>query len=56
MKQNGATLLLFLLLSLSVSLASSNFIREKEEEVKDVQEEEVDEAKEAEEKCMSIWL
>ena len=55
MKQNGATLLLFLLLSLSVSLASSNFIREKEEEVKDVLEEKVEEAKEAEEKVRKFW-
>ena len=53
MKQNGATLLLFLLLS--VRFASSNFIREKEEEVKDVLEEKVEEAKEAEEKVRKFW-
>ena len=51
MKQNGSTLLLFLLLSLTVRLASSNFIREKEDVVEEVEEE----MEEAEEKVEKFW-
>ena len=51
MKQNGSTLLLFTLLSLTVRLASSNFIREKEDVVEEVEEE----VEEAEEKVEKFW-
>ena len=51
MKQNGSTLLLFLLLSLTARLVSPNFIREKEDEVEEVEEE----VEEAEEKVEKFW-
>ena len=46
MKQNGSTLLLYTLLSLTVRLASPNFIREKDVVVEDVVEDVVEEAEE----------
>ena len=52
MKQNGSTLLLYTLLSLTVRLASPNFIREKEVVVEDVVEDVVEEA---EEKVEKFW-
>ena len=51
MKQNGSTLLLFLLLSLTARLVSPNFIREKEDVVEEMEEE----VEEAEEKVEKFW-
>ena len=53
MKQNDATLLLFILLS--VSLASGNFIREKEDVLEDVVEDLEEVKEEAEEKVRMFW-